>query len=100
MLNLAALALLSLANLVLASSIAQRSVSGTAVVSFNERKGTPQNLASGILYGIPHNGSQIPSEYFTGINFKYQRAGGTHVDGGGWLGSLEGYKVSTKPPRE
>ncbi|KAJ9142402.1 Beta-xylosidase [Pleurostoma richardsiae] len=92
MLNLAALALLSLANLVLASSIAQRSVSGTAVVSFNERKGTPQNLASGILYGIPHNGSQIPSEYFTGINFKYQRAGGTHVDGGGWLGSLEGYK--------
>lgn len=36
----------------------------TAQVNFNNNTGTPQHLASGLLYGVPDTLNQIPVGYF------------------------------------
>ncbi|KAH7171002.1 glycoside hydrolase superfamily, partial [Dactylonectria macrodidyma] len=68
-------------------------VGGTAVVHLDKSSGSPQQLASGILYGIPDQQGQIPDKYYTGMGFKYSRAGGAQLPGQGWIGSLDGYKT-------
>lgn len=75
-----------------ASSLKPRaSVSGTASVYLNVSTGAPQQLSSGVLYGIPDHADQIPDHFYTDIAFKYNRAGGAQLSGQGWIGSLEGY---------
>ncbi|KAL2826022.1 glycoside hydrolase superfamily [Aspergillus pseudoustus] len=53
---------------------------GTATVSLAAPSGTPSQLASGILYGVPFNGTSIettiPSHFFTDIGFNLLRSGG------------------------
>ncbi|ETS78542.1 hypothetical protein PFICI_10604 [Pestalotiopsis fici W106-1] len=54
---------------------------GTATVSLGAAIGTPSQLGSGILYGIPPNddgsaSTQIPDHFYTDIGFNLGRAGG------------------------
>ncbi|KAL1874420.1 hypothetical protein VTK73DRAFT_297 [Phialemonium thermophilum] len=69
------------------------SVSGTASVHLDVSTGSPQQLASGVLYGIPDQANQIPDKFYTDIGFKYNRAGGAQLSGGGWIGSFAGYQT-------
>lgn len=69
------------------------SVSGTASVRLDVSTGSPHQLASGILYGIPEDQNQIPDVFFRDIAFKYCRAGGAQLPGRGWIGSRQGYQV-------
>jgi glycosyl hydrolase family 39 (putative alpha-L-iduronidase) len=58
----------------------------TVTVDFSADLGAPQHRASGILYGITEDGSQPPDEFFTGIDFRYERAGGAQLGSpGGWV---------------
>lgn len=81
----------------LAASVQKRSVSGTAVVNFNDNTGTPEHLASGILYGTPDTQGQIPDHFYTDVGFNYGRAGGSQlgVGGRGWIWGIDEYNVST-----
>ncbi len=55
-------------------------------VDFSTDLGAPQHRASGILYGLTEDGSQPPDEFFTGIDFRYERAGGAQLGSpGGWV---------------
>lgn len=80
-----------------AASVQKRSVSGTAAVNFNDNTGTPEHLASGILYGIPDTQGQIPDHFYTDVGFNYGRAGGSQlgVGGRGWIWGMAEYKVNT-----
>lgn len=70
----------------------QRRQSTTAVVNFGNNTGTPQHLASGTLYGLPDNTTQIPSRYFTDIGWNYERAGGAQSPAAGWIGGFAAYQ--------
>lgn len=59
--------------------------SNTAIVDLSNNTGTPQRLASGILYGIPDTPGQIPSNYYTDIGLNYFRGGGAQVPSRGWI---------------
>ena len=76
-------------------AIEKRSVSGNAAVNLNVNTGTPQHLASGFIYGIPDTANQIPSSFYSEIDFGYGRAGGAQVasPGLGWIWGLVEYKV-------
>jgi hypothetical protein len=77
------------------SAIEKRSVSGNAAVNLNVNTGTPQHLASGFIYGIPDTVNQIPSSFYSEVDFGYGRAGGAQVasPGLGWIWGLAEYKV-------
>lgn len=83
-----------------ASALPQkRAVAGTAYVDLSTNTGTPENLASGFIYGIPDTSDQIPDSFYTGIGFNYARAGGAQVPapGRGWIWGLTEYQVRCKP---
>lgn len=62
-----------------------RPVDDAVTVDFSADLGAPQHRASGILYGITEDGSNPPDEFFTGIGFRYERAGGAQLAPGGWV---------------
>ncbi|KAJ5389201.1 uncharacterized protein N7496_000269 [Penicillium cataractarum] len=66
----------------------------TAQVNFNNNTGTPQHLASGLLYGVPDTLNQIPAHFYQNIGYNYERAGGAQVaaPGRGWIWGLTEYK--------
>ncbi|PYH95630.1 glycoside hydrolase [Aspergillus ellipticus CBS 707.79] len=66
----------------------------TAQVNFSNNTGTPEHLASGILYGVPDTLNQIPSHFYENIGYNYERAGGAQVasPGLGWIWGLTEYK--------
>jgi hypothetical protein len=76
------------------NAIAKRQ-SGTSVVNLGNNTGTPQHLASGVLYGIPDKANQIPDHFYTDMGFNYARAGGAQIPapGRGWIWGLTEYKV-------
>jgi hypothetical protein len=76
-------------------AVEKRSVSGNADVNLNVNTGAPQHLASGFIYGIPDTANQIPSTFYSEIDFGYGRAGGAQVasPGLGWIWGLAEYKV-------
>lgn len=68
---------------------AQSAVAGdeTIGVNFATTGGTPQYLASGIIYGMTENASLPQDHFFTDIKWNYMRAGGAQLDNpGGWVG--------------
>lgn len=73
---------------------------GTATVSLAQPSGTPSQLASGFIYGIPDNGSsisaQIPDHFYTDIKFNYCRAGGAQLPAPsrGWIFGVQEFDVS------
>ena len=82
-----------------ASTLPQkRQIAGTAYVDLSTDTGTPKNLASGFIYGIPDTQDQIPDKFYTGIGFDYGRAGGAQVPapGRGWIWGLTEYEVRFK----
>ena len=78
------------------ATVERRSVSGNANVNLGVSTGNPEHLASGFIYGIPDTKNQIPSHFFSDIDFNYGRAGGAQVaaPGRGWIWGLTEYKVS------
>jgi hypothetical protein len=64
-----------------------RQVSGTTTVTLSNNTGTPHQLTSGFIYGIPDAPNQIPDHFYTEMGFKYARAGGAQVGapGRGWI---------------
>lgn len=68
---------------------------GVATVDVNVKTGSPKQLASGVLYGIPDQADQIPDHFYKDIGFNYGRGGGSQVpDSVGFAKSLEDYQVS------
>lgn len=83
-----------LATQALGSAILPRqSSSNTAVVDLSVKRGTPQHLASGFIYGIPDtNVNQIPDIFYQDVGFNYARVGGAQLSCGGWIYGLDAYK--------
>jgi hypothetical protein len=68
----------------------------TATVDAAISRGTPANLASGWIYGIPDQQGQIPDHFYTDVGYRYGRAGGAQlVNPGerGWIWGVNEYKV-------
>lgn len=67
----------------------------SAVVNFNNNTGTPNHLASGILYGVPDQQGQIPDQFYTDMGFNYLRAGGAQLGAParGWIWGVTEYEV-------
>lgn len=78
----------------IASPALQPRDSVTAIVDLSNRTGTPQHLASGLLYGVPDTANQIPATFYTSIGFNYLRAGGAQLPAParGWIWGLTEYK--------
>lgn len=67
----------------------------TAFVHLSNNTGSPTHLASGILYGIPDAANQIPDHFYTDINFRYTRVGGSQYGAPrrGWIWGANEYEV-------
>jgi hypothetical protein len=68
----------------------------TATVDAAVSRGTPANLASGWIYGIPDTQGQIPDHFYSDVGYRYGRAGGAQlVKPGerGWIWGVNEYKV-------
>lgn len=75
-----------------ASHVANRQdIAGTATVRVAEPSGSPENLASGFIYGLRSNedgsvNDDIPANLIEGMGFNYCRAGGAQMaDALGWV---------------
>jgi hypothetical protein len=77
-------------------SLERRNALGTATVDLANRQGTPQHLASGFIYGIPDTPNQIPDHFYSDIDFKYTRAGGSQLPAParGWVHGVDEFNVS------
>jgi hypothetical protein len=74
------------------SSLAPRADNNnTATVALSSNLGTPNHLASGFIYGLPDRPNQIPSQFYTGMGFRYGRAGGAQTPSKGWLAGFSQY---------
>ncbi|CAK1358865.1 hypothetical protein CB0940_02190 [Cercospora beticola] len=72
----------------------RQSSSNTAVVDLSIKRGTPQHLASGFIYGIPDTSvNQIPAHFYQDIGFNYARVGGAQLDQGGWIMGKTAYEA-------
>lgn len=72
--------------IVASSPLERRQSSITAVLDLSIQQGAPQQLASGVLYGIPDTPNQIPDNFYTEPKLKYFRAGGAQLFGKGQRG--------------
>lgn len=57
----------------------RQSSSTTAVVDLSTNRGATKHLASGFIYGIPDNETQIPDHWYTNMGFEYNRGGGAQM---------------------
>lgn len=48
----------------------------STTVSLTNVTGVPHNLASGILFGVPDNGSQRPQDVYSGYSLNFAHGGG------------------------
>jgi hypothetical protein len=73
----------------MAVAVAGRSASAadeSISVDFSATTGVPTNRASGWIYGMTENAANPPDRFFTGVKFRYMRAGGAQLDSpGGWV---------------
>ncbi|KIW14275.1 hypothetical protein PV08_07057 [Exophiala spinifera] len=63
----------------------------TATITLSSSMGAPSHLASGFIYGIPDTPDQIPPKFYTGMGFRYNRAGGAQTPSKGWLAGVSEY---------
>ena len=89
----ALLATLPLSISAVPSGLPRQSSQDTAAVDLtaSARCGAPQNLASGVLYGILDDPTQIPDHFYSDMDYNYARIGGAQLDAGGWVDGLETY---------
>lgn len=78
--------------------LARRDLDGTSNVYLGNRTGSTNFLASGILLGLPLNGSQIPDHYLSDIGFNNMRSGGSQLGepARGWTHGYEDFLVSRR----
>jgi len=62
------------------------SAATTISVDFSANLGAPTYRASGTLYGMTEDGANPPDRYYRDINWRFERAGGAQLAGGGWVG--------------
>lgn len=64
-------------------------------------RGPPEHRASGILYGIPDNGTQIPDHFYANMGFNNHRTGGAQLPAPcrGWTYGYDEFVVSIKLKR-
>lgn len=79
-----------------------------AVLDAGVQRGEAQQLASGVLYGIPGTPDQIPDHFYTDAKLKYFRAGGAQMFNVGergwhlgeytarWESTLSNYRTARK----
>jgi hypothetical protein len=67
----------------------------TSVVTLSNNTGTPEQLASAFIYGIPDTENQMSDHFYTNMGFNYARAGGAQLPAPcrGWIWGLSEYKV-------
>lgn len=96
------LAALPLSTLALPNLVSRQTSSNTATVDLttNARRGAPQNLASGFIYGIPDNPTQIPDHFYSDMGFNYARIGGAQLDAGGWVKGIDAYHARFNNTRD
>jgi hypothetical protein len=54
-------------------------------VNFATTSGSPTYRASGWIYGMTENAAAPPDHFFKDVKFRYMRAGGAQLPGGGWV---------------
>lgn len=69
------------------------SVSGTATVTLSKPSDRPEHIASGMIYGIPAKPNQIPSEFYTGMGFRWNLAGAAQSSTTGWMGGVADFNT-------
>lgn len=76
--------------------LARRDLGGISNIYLGDRTGSTNFLASGILLGLPLNGSQIPDHYLSDIGFNNMRSGGSQLGepARGWTRGYEEFLVS------
>lgn len=92
--------LLAYAGFALASSAttieSRQSAAQTANVNLIVRRGKPEHVASGWIYGIPDNfPNQIPSSWYTDMGFRWGKGGGAQLGqtgSRGWVKGLADYQ--------
>ena len=84
-----------------ARELGRRDLTGTSNVFLGERTGAPKNMASGILLGLPLNGSQIPDHFLSDVGFNSMRSGGSQLrePRRGWTRGYEDFLVRFLPCR-
>jgi hypothetical protein len=60
-------------------AIARRDLSGTSNIYLGDQTGRTKFLGSGILLGLPLNGSQVPDHYLSDVGFNNMRSGGSQL---------------------
>ncbi|KAJ7584046.1 glycoside hydrolase family 39 protein [Mycena floridula] len=66
--------------------VPRQSSSQITFVDLATNTGTSVHRASGLLYGVPDNGNQIPSTFYTGMGFNYLSAGSAQDPAAaGWI---------------
>lgn len=90
---------MALAHQATAGPILEKRDTTTSNVYFGNNTGTPRHLASGTLYGIPNDVNQIPSHFFTDIDWNYERSGGAQLPAParGWIWGVSEYNVREFP---
>lgn len=79
------------------SPVTKRTLDGTSSwVYLGDNRGSPEHRASGILYGIPDDGSQIPEHFYKNIGFNNHRTGGGQLPSPcrGWTYGYDEFVVS------
>lgn len=76
--------------------LSKRDVTGASTVHLGENTGNPQHLASGFIYGMPDNETQIPDHFYTDIGFWNTRTGGAQLPAPcrGWTYGYDEFLVS------
>ncbi|KAK4569491.1 hypothetical protein LTR86_003254 [Recurvomyces mirabilis] len=92
--QLSSLALAAFTAVASGAALQPRDIPGP-IINFANNTGTPKHLASGILYGLPDNQTQIPSTLLSGFGFNYGRAAGAQV-GHGWSWSQPEFEIRFK----
>lgn len=81
-----------------AQSLARRELDGDiSWVYLGENGGFPEQRASGVLYGIPDNGAQIPDHFYENMGFNNHRTGGAQSPEPcrGWTYGYDEFVVSS-----
>lgn len=77
------------------SQLARRDLTGTSNIYLSETTGETKFMGSGILLGLPLNGSQIPDHFLEDIGFWNLRSGGSQLGqpSRGWTHGYEEFLV-------
>lgn len=77
------------------SGVHPRDITGTSNVWLGSATGDTAFMASGVLLGLPLNGSQIPDHFLSDIGFWNMRSGGSQLPAPsrGWTHGYEEFLV-------